>query len=239
MPLNACVALGPEAGSQKPPPPPSVYARIAVCLAGLLRAASHPKTVATLRDRVLKHHPVAHVFVSTWNVDGNVYKGEFTKTDLIVKPNTIAKRLFTVLLGSRLKWMREHDYRAAQRRKNKLFTSPIEFHFHISHCIRAVRATDRELRDPLSPSHYYDVIIVTRPDILWHTPIAFTRPKSTPSYSLQLEYRLGGDAVHVRELRDDVVHVGTGDSLYWGNAWSAGDWALVGTAGTMLAWEDV
>eukprot|EP00760_Papus_ankaliazontas_P020774 PhM_4_TR18506/c0_g1_i2/m.25683 len=132
-------------------------------------------------------------------------------------------------------WLKEHDYRQARHRKDKFFTAPITFHFHISHCIHAMRTYARKFRSTAS-RHFYDVIILTRPDATWRSPIVVT---ATPKTSLQLEYHLSGDDVHVRELHDHVVHVGTGDSLYWGNAWSAGDWVLVGTAGTMMAWEDI
>eukprot|EP00760_Papus_ankaliazontas_P021160 PhM_4_TR18649/c2_g4_i3/m.23156 len=197
--------------------------RLAVCLGGLLRAVSHPKTLQSLQRNVLsqnKNNTTSHVYVSTWNIVGNVHKYTFHRSTDRVVPHGVVTSSMRELLGDSLVWMKEHDYEMTTKHWDARHKVPIAFHFHISHCLAAVRNHSKRFQ------YYYDVILLTRPDVSWRKPLTF--------FANVLS--INNTKWHIR--RGEVL-VDEHDSMYYGNAWSAGDWAVVGDADTVLRWESL
>ena len=187
-------------------------------------------TAPTLRKNVISQAASADVFVSTWNIVGQMAKNKFQygKGDRFENASAIEKEL-RKLLGSHF----VNSTIVAHGDMKLLFNDMglyqfyyhSRIHFHIRNSMQLL----------LDHGKRYDAVIVTRPDVYWLFPVHFV-PQNNAINVVQYSETNKTVQTHTTQLKDGDVAVHITDSLMWGAEWSAGDWVHVGTQRTMEQW---
>ena len=140
-------------------------AKVAFALAGLVRSVQF--TGSALIDLILaRHQGNAHVYVSTWNIIGQMNKGVFGFGDKIVP----ASRVSALLKGIYDTYLKDSDVLNYEQYKPLLDALSVRQlyygggeHIHISNVIRMIRESEG----------LYDMIVITRPDVFWNSYTQF------------------------------------------------------------------
>jgi hypothetical protein len=213
---------------------PAGPASVAFGLAGLIRSVQFAGT--SLHELILdRHEENAHVYVSTWNIIGQMQNGVYGFGDKLVSP----RRISTILKEVFDPYLKDSDvldfeqYKplldALQARQNYYHG---RVHIHVSNVVRMIRESGR----------LYDIVVLSRPDIMWKTLVQFVRSGGT-NYVLhvKISYDARTNVIkhHTLQLHPGTVVVHHEDAEFAGNTYSVGDSVFVGTAETMLRWEEL
>ena len=203
-------------------------AKVAFALAGLVRSVQF--TGSTLIDLILaRHQGNAHVYVSTWNIIGQMNKGVFGFGDKIVP----ASRVSALLKGIYDTYLKDSDVLNYEQYKPLLDALSVRQlyygggeHIHILNVIRMIRESEG----------LYDMIVITRPDVFWNSYTQFI--STYPNLHIKVSYDKPKIKHHTIKVYPGTVVVHKEGSEFAGNTYFAGDWVLAGAASTMLRWEE-
>jgi len=205
-------------------------AKVAFALAGLIRSVQFTGT--SLHDLILtRHEDNAHVYISTWNVIGQMNRGVFGYGDKLVSP----RRVSTLLKEIYDPYLKDSDVLDYEQYKPLLdaltarqFYYHGRVHIHISNVIRMIRES----------GNVYDIICITRPDVFWNTLVQFVAGSSL-HIKVSYDARVNKIKHHTVQIHPGTVIVHKEGSEFAGNTYFVGDWVIAGAADTMLRWEEL